>query len=482
MHANYLEIVNLVIVFILLVGIIRVRGVMPMMWALFIYGTLHFSFGALALIDSGYREVLIRLHFSGGGFLANIAWISLSCVIFIMLAKDACQAHFRDDKGKKRTVRYILVTMLITLIGFLINLREGDWVQAKNIISMEACLLLMLLSFMTLKKFELFEEIKGFSFGLILLLMFLIIDLIAFYEVFEGTAWASAVERSGEVSFRASSVLFNPNLFGLWAALIYIACASGMYAYPTRRMMMLVGMILAAIALYLASSRSITILLIVGLLIALVLVKERHRTIPLLLLLAVWTSIYVISASLASILPINNNGWRSVALLGERLALIPVEVWKYAVTTVWFNANTEANVTVITTFQKLMDILDLKTNFGLSVGSEGYAGAIRSIEGRLTGGDSGWRLIYQDAGLFGLSGAVLGSCILVLWSIRAYLASKSTQTVYIFVTLIFCLFSGFIIRVQQFPVWVFIGLAMLLCIVSLHKTKIQPYNIGSIKI
>ncbi|MDC1433204.1 hypothetical protein N8157_01185 [Burkholderiales bacterium] len=480
MHINLFEIANLVIVFILIVVVMRAKGLMPMMWALFIYGTLHFSFGAFALIGSDSRAVLLRLHIEGSGLLAKIAYLSLLCVIFIMLAKDAYQAHLRGDKSKNRTVMYFLVTMLVIFIGFLINLRVGDWMQLKNIISIEACLTLMLLSFLTVKKFELFDKIKTCSLGSILLLMFFMINCIAVYEVFGQHAWANAIEKSGESSWRASSVFFNPNLFGFWGALIYIACAFGMYVYPTRRMMMLMGMILAAIALYLSSSRSMILPLICVLLISSVLIKESFRWIPLLLLLTVWASIYAISACLAQIVLTNNAGWKSVALLGERLAFIPVDLLSYGLRTDWFKSVMESDVMKSSMTSGVGNYI--AREFDVLIGSEINSGVLRSIEGRLMGGDSGWRVIYQDAGLFGLSGIVLASCILVIWSIRAYITSKSTQSIYTFLMLIFCLFSGFVIRFQLFPIWIFIALVMLPCLVFLQKTKIQPYYIGSIKI
>lgn len=482
MVINYIEIVNLIIAFILIVALLYVRGAIPMILALFIYGTLHFSFGVLVLFGPDSFNTLNRLHTEGGGFFAQISLLSVLCVVFTLLAKDAYQIYLRSDsnESENKIVISFLVTMLTIFIGYLINLRVGDWTQLKNIISIEGCLTLMLLTFLTLKKFELFDKIKVLSVGSSLLLMFFIIDCLAFYEVFSASGWFSYVDRHGAPIFRASAVLFNPNLLGLWSALIYIACAFAMYFYPKYRMMTLMGMTLAAVAIYLSGSRSMMLPLLGSLLISSVLIKEKFRWTPLLLLLTIWVFIYLISAWLASIVPTNNSGWWMLKQLGERLFSTPIDLINYLLRTEWLVSIMENDWGI----SKILNNVNERISEmpGVVVEGEVWKGIDVSIAGRLKEeGDSGWLVIYRESGLLGLFGMVLASGIMVVWSIRAYVASKSIQSVYAFVILVFCLFSGLVIQFQLFPIWIFVALAIFPCFVFLQKVKIKSRCISPIK-
>jgi hypothetical protein len=254
------------------------------------------------------------------------------------------------------------------------------------------------------------------------------------YEVLARHSWAGTLESSGAYVYRASSVLFNPNLYAFWASLVYLACAYGMHAHREQRRMLLLGMVLASTAIYLSGSRSAGYLLLAMLFLPPLLVRERGQWLPLLVLPLTMLTIYAGAAWLAG-----DMRWQEIALLGERFAAAPVHLANYI-------------------FQRI----GIPAAIAVSP-----AEVVVSIEGRFVGEsrDAGWLVLYQDAGWVGLSAVIMGGGGLVVRGISIYLARPNPASVYTLALLLYCLLTGLVMRLQIFPVWLFIGLALITCIV-----------------
>ena len=87
---------------------------------------------------------------------------------------------------------------------------------------------------------------------------------------------------------------------------------------------------------------------------------------------------------------------------------------------------------------------------------------VESIEGRFVGEgrDAGWLVLYQDTGWFGLGGIVLAVSMLLAWGGRVCVANPYLSNIYAFAALLFFILSGFVMRFQIFPVWLFGGLVL----------------------
>lgn len=439
---------NVMIVILLLLMLARKRDVTTLLMVLFVYGTLHFGFAAIALMSDESASLLVTLHNNGGGMLANIATLLLLGVVFVLLSMHAYYAYLLNQGGEKKMVMYILLIMVAVFCGYALNIRQGDWVQLKNVASIEAMLALLLIAYLGATGSHTFNMVRFYSWGIAELLIFAGIDGIAVYEVFTHHSWAGTLESSGAMVYRASSLLFNPNLFAFWASLVYLGCAYGVYAFQEHYKIMLYGMVLASVAIYLSGSRSAAFLLMAVLFIPLWLAEKRIKWLSLLVLPLTMLTIYFGAAWFAGRLVFGNAGWHSVVLLGERFAIAPIYLVNYAST--------------------FLDVLPSVLSEVRQVPPE----VTLSIEGRFVGEgrDAGWLVLYQDVGWIGTAAMLSGCFALLLWSARIYCAARSAAGAYALAILCYLVLTGLVMRFQIFPVWLFIGVILTPCLVFWSRT------------
>lgn len=447
MNFNPIELINVLIVSGLLMVLRHRRDTVTLLLVLFVCGTFHFSFAAVALIVNDADQLQIKLHNQGSGMLAVISTLTLLSVVFSLLARQAYKVYLVSDVDERKSVLYVILMMAGIVCGYLLNLRNGDWMQLKNIVAIDAMLVLVMIGYIGATGLQTIKAENIYSWALSGLVALSLIDGIALYEILTGHSWAGTLESSGEYVYRASSTLFNPNLYAFWASLVYLACAYGMHAYREHRRMLLLGMVLASTAIYLSGSRSAGYLLLALLFLPLVLIRERQQWLPLLVLPLTMLSIYAVSALLAGY-----PGLHEIVLLGERFAAAPSHLANY-----------------------------ILQSLGVPQMSLGVPQEIAvSIEGRFVGGgrDAGWLVLYQDAGWVGLGVVILAGGLLVVRGIRAYLAQPCPASVYTLTLLLYCLLTGLVMRFQIFPVWLFIGLALIICMVYWRSLVITPYKAG----
>jgi hypothetical protein len=460
MNINIFELLNVLIVVFLLLQLKRRRDVVALLVVLFMYGTLHFGFAAIALATNESASLLIALHNDGGGMLAKLSSLSLLSVVFALLGRRAYGKYLLSSQGERKITISILLVMVILAGGYWLNIRLGDWLQLKNVISLEAMLALILFGFLGANGAHTMKMYPAILAGLVILG---ITDCIAIYEVFDHRSWAGTLESSGAMVYRASSLLFNPNLFAFWASLVYLACAYGIRACNEHRKMMLWGMVFASIAIYFSGSRSSGYLLLGVLFIPALLVKERSHWLSVMVLPLTMLGIYVGTVWFVLPLVADSEGWYEIALLGERFAAAPIYLINYA----------------------LMHIdIPLGIPAGITEGvPEGIPAEVaQSIEGRFIGEsrDAGWLVLYQDVGWLGTS-AMLGLSLLSLWlAMSAYLEKRSSASVYALATLCYCLLTGWVMRLQIFPVWLFVGIFLMPCLIfwARNTTLLNPDGNG----
>ncbi len=456
MKFNVIEIINVLIVILLLNVILRGRDVATLLLALFAYGTLHFSFAAIALATNESASLLVELHTEGSGVLAKLSTLSLLGIVLAMLSVLAYDAWAQNRKKSRKVELHILLAMGIVFCGYLLNFRQGDWLQLKNVISIEIMLILMTVGFLGATSIDRLNAVKVHAWVVVGLLILCATDCIAIYEVFAQQSWAGTLESSGAMVYRASSILFNPNLFAFWASLVYLACAYGMHEWKEYRRVMLWGMVLASVAIYFSGSRSAGYLLLGMLLISAVLLKGRSRWLPLLILPVTMLVIYAGAAWLAAPLFPGKGGWNDITLLGERFAAAPLYLANY--------------------------VLKLAGATGIVSSIDVPPEVTVSIEGRFEGGsrDAGWLVLYQDVGWLGTAAMLWISVKSLQWAVHAYFAEHSAASVFALTTLCCCLMTGFVMRFQIFPVWIFIGVTLIPCLMFWSgAANPKPTTIGN---
>lgn len=456
MEFNAIEIINVLIVILLLNVILRRRDVATLLMGLFTYGTLHFSFAAIALATNKPAGLLVELHTEGSGILAKLSTLSLLGIVLTMLSMVAYDAWLQNRTNNRKVVLPILLAIGIVFCGYLLNFREGDWLQLKNVISIEIMLMLLMVGFLGATSISMMNATKIHTWLMGGLLILCVTDCIAIYEVVAQQSWAGTLESSGAMVYRASSILFNPNLFAFWASLVYLAFAYGMHEWKEYRREMVWGMVLAAIAIYFSGSRSACYLLLGMLLVSAVLLKGRSRWFPLMILPLAMLVIYASAAWFAMPLIPAEAGWNDIALLGERFAAAPLYLISY-----------------------VLKMIGMSSIFpGIGIPPE----VTVAIQGRFEGGtrDAGWLVLYQDTGWLGTAAMLWISFKSLQWAVRAYFVERSAASVFALATLGCCLMTGFVMRFQIFPVWVFIGTVLIPCLVFwLRVTNPNPIMIIS---
>ena len=277
-----------------------------------------------------------------------------------------------------------------------------------------------------------------------IILIVLVVDSIAFYEIFSHKAWAGTMDSTGSYVFRASSLLFNPNLLAFWAAFIYLSAAYCMiaYKYQYKLMLMLMLMFLASVAIYFSGSRSFFYLLLGVLFFPLFLLRKPFYWLPLVVLPFTMLFLYFSVKFLIKYVIEIDNGFDEFLLLGERMFFAFHYLINYI--KMGFNIPIESNLPI-----------EIKT----------------SIEGRFIGNgcDSGWMVLYQDSGLGGAISIIYLCFIFFSLAWRSYIATHSIASVYALMILCYCILTGLVIRIQVFPVWLFIGVFLIPCLIYWSK-------------
>lgn len=424
------EIINLLFSIVLLVVAWR-REVDIILLILFIYGSLYYC-SSLAPLFAGWSVVkLIEVHrFQGSGLLAKISAIFFLMVIFIRLG-----IRLVNLPDWNRQLMYLFLAVIAAVfLGYLVSLKPGDLKQLQNLISLEFMLVLMFLGSRGLGGSGGYSLPKPYPWTIIKGLSLLAL-LVGFYEVFSLRAWANFQNSSGELIYRASSLLYNPNLFGIWGAIVTLSFAFAIHQGIGNRLNFLLWLVISSAGVLLSGSRSAIFLLLIGLWIAALLggqMKSWRRWQPLVLVVLTFLGISAVAKLLERVAGANQQGWHAIKLLVDRAWSAPLLLAKYLL----FSAQAvPAEVAV-------------------------------AIEGRFSGGtkDSGLWVLYDDTGWLGVGSFVLLGLVFFVCGIRAYLVRRDVASSYALAILIFCTGVGVVMRYQVFPVWLFVGVILAPCL------------------
>jgi len=439
---EFIEMINIAIVFCLFITIVWDRDVKTLLLSLLLYGTFHFSYSLIALTSEDYTNEWSKMHFDGGGILAMSSAFLLLTSVYLLLIKPAFDQFVTCQRNERAGVYLMIFALFVIPCGYVLNIRIADWIQLKDTVSIMAIFLLLILASLGLNRSNLrtLKEKDINLLGLAGLLLFLFIDGVAIYEVISHRSWAGTFQSSGEMVYRASSTLFNPNLFGLWASLVYLGCAYGMYKFQNHRKILICGMILASIAIYFSGSRSTGYILLATLCLSSLLIRHRLRFLPVLILLLSMFSVYMLTLKLVVPFVTNKEGWYAVIFLGERFANTPLELVNYVLTYMGIGGGYVA-----------FDVpIEIK----------------QSIEGRFVGKqrDAGWISFYHDVGWTGVSAVIFVIVVALLQGVHKYYKSHCIESVFALTTLCYSLLIGMVMRYQVFPIWLFIGIALAPCV------------------
>jgi hypothetical protein len=441
-NINNIEILNILIAVFMLFLILRIKNTVELLVILFLYGSLHFSFGVLPLSANDATEPLRKLHIDGGGVLANASAALLFLLVLLLLYRENFSFYLKPLLNIKSTPAQISLIMFMVGLGYLFNYRPDDWMQLKNVVFIEAMLSFLLVGFIATASGykDCLVNVYFWAVGGVLLLV--IVNTIAFYEIFSHKSWASTQEHSGVIVYRASATLFNPNLLAFWASLSYLLCAYLSVKVNKHKTLMLIGMILASVAIYLSGSRTVAYLLLFSLTFPVLSYKNKLDYKGLLTFPITISLIYALSACLSKFHAFPYE----LVKLGNRFAVAPLYLLNYIFDKLGFSYRFEVGVPIEVT---------------------------TSIEGRFNGGliDSGWLVLHQDIGLIGLLPIILYCVALTKKGIDICRNSAETSHLYIFSLFLISILIGTVMRFQIYPVWLFIGITTIAYLVLLEKSS-----------
>lgn len=434
------EVVNVVLAVFFCYLVVIKKNIVEILFLSFAYCSLHFISAVFPLFDDESEIALTKLHVEGGGLLAKLSASVFIFSVFLRLCMQAYSVWQQRQSECLEMVVAFLLAMGFLFAGYIFNIHPDDDLQLKNIISMEVMLVLLLVGY--LGAFE-YKETKSTEWNVWVLGVFfilLLMDGIAIFEVATQRAWARTLQSSGELVIRASAALFNPNLFAFWGSLVCLGCVYAIYRNMNFRKFALLGVVLTAASIYFSGSRS-AIYILLGVLFFISWMVEPKCWLPMILFISTIAIIYIGSKWIFPMIFLEEDDWSRVYLLGDRFLAAPMHLIDYS----------------------------MKRFFGIELNYVPSEIEL-SIGGRFdgVGRDAGWLVLYHDAGWIG----VLSLFLIVSKLFRRGWGNIRWHTLddaYTLGILLYFILTGFVMRFQIFPVWFFIGISLILCMLILRR-------------
>lgn len=427
-----IEIINVVLCAYFIFAALRHKNP-GLPFLLFVYGSLYFSYAAIPALGNGTIVEIRQIHIEGSGILATLSGILILLLTLLLSAKQT-KGRLLEDKG----LFYLFfgVTLAI-IVGYLVH--QDHYL---NILALKGTLGLVLMTalmFLFVKNHSLAESaLADTKIWSVLALLVLAVG-VAIYELYSLRVWSFVSDSNGDYIYRPSSLLFNPNLFGMWCAMLAIGFAYFFHREVTSRRLILFGLVLSFVGIYLSSSRSAGFLVLLTLIGISTLIRGRNfidRWAPVMAMVAVFMLIGLGANWASYSVAGQEEHWRLITLLGERFASYPMQVGHY-----------------------------FSNKFGLA--PEAVPAEISiSIEGRFTGEmrDSGWLVAYDDMGWVGALALAVLYGMFLFWGFKTWWKRRDIDSIYALAILFFCVGTGVVIRFQMFPLAMFVPLILAPCI------------------
>lgn len=425
------EIVNVIFTFLFLVKIFC-RNQVAILFYLFVYCTLHFAYAAWPVIVGMPAATINLVHIEGSGILAttSAAIVLLSALLALVFAN----IHALREERVLRNI--FLGSIVLITISYAFNVRIDNFLQLKNVFGI-VFIVLMPLLLMSLSDWS--GLVIGTEKRKVFMVILFVMVFVAFFEVYSLRAWATFENTRGEVIFRSSSLMFNPNLFGLWCVLVALGAA---YLFQRNREgdggFMLTVLVMAMSGLYMAGSRGLALALFICLFGIAIVAKKMsawRRWVPTLAMPTVFLCLVLLSSFIGMLNEGHRTNWNAFVLLGERFVALPIYLARYCLSHV-------------------IQFPSVPLEFA------------ESVEGRFVGElrDSGWLVVYDDAGWLGVA------VLLGLWSyfaflgLRTYYRYRDITSIYALAALLLSLATGLFMRFQIFPTGLFVAFMLAPCL------------------
>lgn len=498
---------NLIWIFGLVYYLYLRKSVGAVMVAMFVYLSLHGGYAIFAAATGSGIDTLNSLHYQSSDLGVKLigAGFLICCGILLIL-------RMRHPLNSVKTNPFFRLDIVLGLAVFLIFMVYGALnnsgissgklltVLKESIFSVCMWTGMFVFSIALSQGREYFVSRRK-EWLTALLVVGVLMFAGGFYEIATGVVWAGTYYVTG-FSYRASGTLFNPNVFGLWCALMVVLISLVFHLRWISRRAAFGGMLLVIWSLLLSSSRSGLMLSIVNLSAASVFLFFSRKHIRQNALDWLWPPLAFMLAFVASALLIEYAAPSPYAVLNtlranlQRFLELPVDIFWIFVMKVFSPAMQHMDRLLVSLAEwlpksalmiKLAAIFptifgDLSASIQAAANSIGAAAKgmetmavtsdagkmMESVSGRILLeyiSDNSFMSIYAIGGIVSLA-IWFGLWLLLFWmGIKKSMNSPGIFSAYALTGLVFCFTSGLFIRAPQlFPTWVFLSMVLGACL------------------
>lgn len=449
------------------------KNIAAVLVAMFVYISLHGGYAVFAAATADGINTMNQLHYvkSDSGVKIVGSLFLLGCFLLIGIRiKNQWFLILKSITFKWEIIVAIALFVVFMLLGAI----NSSQIKTENLLIILKELIFSIGMWIVAAVFsvvinngrEYFIRYRAECFYILTTLVLIMIP-VGFYEIIDGMVWAGTKYRTG-FSYRASGTLFNPNVLGLWAAMMSLASSFFFHLGLISRSVCFAAMTLTFTCILLASSRTGLILGIIVLFVAPVIIyfciKDKkhnfiYRAWPFIAFLIVFIFYFIFlnyinlgSLTIFDILRVNLL--RFTDFPHDVISLLRMK---------W------ASIEYINQIFKSLGIDLMNVNlYGRELMSinESWGGRMSlQLNSDNVFSDNSFLYIYKTGGYQALF------CWAWIWMTGLYIGYKkmitspSIYSAYAFAGLIFCLLSSVFLRTPQlFPLWIFNSMLLGCCL------------------
>lgn len=440
---------NLVLALLLSAYAWKRRSAASLAWAFFIYGSLHYAYAILPIFLGTYNPVVVMSQWHSsppkGPTLAGAAFVLF---ILILLLQRYGKFILKSVLNRKLRPVVILFSIWLLAVGFtwLRGLSGGGgYPSAVSIKGCVSTMMMLFIAFGLAAALTSERDLPIFRHGLSqfrqsILTLTVVMVVVALFELLTEQAWASFRLSDQTIVLRASALLFNPNVLGVWFAFIAMM---GSFSFHAKRgwdkysAALLIG---GSLGIFLSGSRSslllaMAMLSITGILLLYCRVGFRAAGTPFLIFFTGMVGLAAAVKVLEQVVQRSHAAIGLLARLADRFIEMPLAVASHLGV---MGAEFRMQKTIIA------------------------ASTMEAIEGRFSSNlaDNAYLAMIEDAGW------VAGATLVALWltliwlGLRAFKIRPNVEGAYALSLLLGSMMVGMFMRAYQvFPVWGLISLS-----------------------
>lgn len=501
---------NLILILYLLYYLSIRQGVGSIVAALFVYLSLHGGYAIFAAATGDGINTLNTLHFVSsdlGAKLSAAFFITCCGILLINRLHHPFQSLQGSSKLVSRMGYALLLFSLFMAIGAatLPNISRGTvlTIYKESFFAVSMWIGAIVFAIIIKQNGKYFIAFRREWVAFLLVISILMV-VSGFYEIATGVVWAGTSYSYG-FSYRASGMLFNPNVLGFWCALMAALVSLIYHIRWISRPLVFGFMLLFTISLILSSSRSGLMLLLINLVAISVFIPLNRKFIGFSIIDSLWPLFSFVLAFVLCALTIEYfNSFRyslantlHINLL--RFIQLPQDIYWVLMIKVIFplvknldafsiflikNYNTFwifiekifssigvsiPTLSIETSGSIFSDGFKLRVDSVQNAGNDYLKGHMNeSVDGRLLSqysSDNSFLSIYAIGGIVSILIWLWLWLVLIWLGVSKYLRIRSIYSCYALVGLIFCFTSGFFLRSPQlFPVWIFLSMVLGACL------------------